>query len=395
MFVRPAARSRGIAGRAPDGARRGGAVVGVPQGAPRHRPQAGPRRTPLPAGRLCARRALQRQPVCQFLGGEGPGPAAAVRQRTAAYAAAAGVSGPAGRLWSAAQTMGICRGSRPQATRRVSRRSGIATRPGVERHLQIGREHRAEQGHARRGGPRRPAEQSDRADKLHQPTEIDQVVMVPVGDGARHDRGKRLRDGRGGRCRWRRTSQPGHWGLGGGACARGGLYLRLVMGASVEWGRWGRARRGRREHPGDDRRWRELPVGPRADGGPLRHPLPGRHASGAPGHRPGPAAEDGGAGPQVDRRAGGPGDGGGHHRPEGRRWTGPTSSSSASPPAGSAPWRSISTCRPPTASSRRWGTASGRGVSTGPCAISRCWSASVAPWRRSAPTPGSSTSRIP
>ena len=55
------------------------------------------------------------------------------------------------------------------------------------------------------------------------------------------------------------------------------------------------------------------------------------------------------------------GDGGGHHRPEGRRWTGPTSSSSASPPAGSAPWPSTSTCRPRTASPRRWGTASGPG----------------------------------
>ena len=45
-------------------------------------------------------------------------------------------------------------------------------------------------------------------------------------------------------------------------------------------------------------------MGPRADGGPLRHPLPGRHAPGAPGHRPRPAAEDGGAGAQVDRRLG-------------------------------------------------------------------------------------------
>ena len=118
----------------------------------------------------------------------------------------------------------------------------------------------------------------------------------------------------------------------------------------------------------------QLPVGTRADGRPVRHPLlAGMHLV-LQDIDPDPAAEDGGAGPQGDRRPGTP------RRPwrsrptSRRRWRAPTSSSSASRPGGSAPWRSTSTCRRRTASPRPWGTASARAASTGPCATSRCWS---------------------
>ena len=117
----------------------------------------------------------------------------------------------------------------------------------------------------------------------------------------------------------------------------------------------------RRDHPSDDRRRRQLPVGPGADGRPLRDAGAGRHAPRARGHRPRAAAQDGGAGPQAERRHGRQGDGRHHDRPPAPPSTAPTSSSCASRPAASAPWRSTSTCRPPTASPRRWATPSGPG----------------------------------
>ena len=50
-------------------------------------------------------------------------------------------------------------------------------------------------------------------------------------------------------------------------------------------------------HAGDHHRWRQLPVGAVADGRPVADPvLRRRRPSGAPGHRPGAAGEDGGVG---------------------------------------------------------------------------------------------------
>ena len=100
---------------------------------------------------------------------------------------------------------------------------------------------------------------------------------------------------------------------------------------------------------------------PGADGRPLRDAGAGRHAPRARGHRPGAAAQDGGAGPQAQRGHGRQGHGRHHDRPAARPSTAPTSSSCASRPAASAPWRSTWTCRRPTASRRRSATPSGPG----------------------------------
>ena len=149
---------------------------------------------------------------------------------------------------------------------------------------------------------------------------------------------------------------------------------------------------GERAHAGHHHRRRQLPVDPRAPGRPAEHAVPPRHPPGAGGHRPRPAAQDGGPGRQGERGARCRGDGEHDHRP-------------ASGPRrcrlrhrdhldrrlrhhGRRPRRA----RPATASASRSATGSGRAGSTAPCATCRCWSGSPATWSRSAPTPGCSTS---
>ena len=86
----------------------------------------------------------------------------------------------------------------------------------------------------------------------------------------------------------------------------GARRRRRTMSGTVLW---------RRAYPSDDRRRRELSVGPGVDGRPLRDAGPRRHASRARGHRSGAAPQNGGAGPQAERRHGGQGDDRHHDRP--------------------------------------------------------------------------------
>src|SRR5580700_4311999 len=82
--------------------------------------------------------------------------------------------------------------------------------------------------------------------------------------------------------------------------------LRRTTTGTVLW---------RRDHPSDDRRRRELPVGPGVDGRPLRDARARRHAPRARGHRPRAPTQDGGTGPQAQRRHGRQGHRGHHDRP--------------------------------------------------------------------------------
>src|SRR5580692_12537350 len=76
------------------------------------------------------------------------------------------------------------------------------------------------------------------------------------------------------------------------ARTRGARRRRRTTIGTVLW---------RRAYPSDDRRRRELPVGPGVDGRPLRDAGARRPAPRPRGHRPRAAAEDGGAGPQAER----------------------------------------------------------------------------------------------
>ena len=73
MYVRPAARSRGVAAALLAALESEAVSLGLPRRPPRHRPQAGARAAPLPADRVRGGAGVQRQPVCLLLGGEAAG----------------------------------------------------------------------------------------------------------------------------------------------------------------------------------------------------------------------------------------------------------------------------------------------------------------------------------
>ena len=68
MYVRPEARSRGIAAALLRALEEAARALGYTRHAPRHRPQAGDRAAPLPRRRIRGDRAVQRQSLCVLLG---------------------------------------------------------------------------------------------------------------------------------------------------------------------------------------------------------------------------------------------------------------------------------------------------------------------------------------
>ena len=75
--------------------------------------------------------------------------------------------------------------------------AGVAPRPGIERHLDVGREHRRQGGEAGRARPARAPDQAGGADELDHAAGVNEVGVVLLGDGARHDRREGLRAGPG------------------------------------------------------------------------------------------------------------------------------------------------------------------------------------------------------
>ena len=71
--------------------------------------------------------------------------------------------------------------------------AGVAAGPGIERHLDVGREHCGQHGETGRAGPARAPDQADGADELGQAAGVNEVGVVLLGDGARHEGGEDLR----------------------------------------------------------------------------------------------------------------------------------------------------------------------------------------------------------
>ena len=399
MYVRPAARSQGWPESSCWRLEATGRSTGLSGRASRHRSQAG--RTPCASTAVPVRRgrALQRQPLRLLLGREG------------AAVAEPGLAPPARRPGRAAQTMGIWRGSRPQANAAVSAGPGLRPVPASSAICTLAGNTAASRAMLADERPAGPAHQAEGADQLGQAAHVDQIGVVLLGDGSRHDGREGLRvhhvhdpagGEHGGQDLGGTQAQSAHRAdctvptseedvvvtlIGSLAAALttacwlpqviklfrlgdadefGWPYLVMLLTGLSAWIVYGAYRHdvpiwlcnivtlllvvvrgrgkvrggtvagpaertvtmrrrltpvsGRAEawrDPGDDHRRRQLPVGPRTDGRPLRHAGPGRHAPGARGHQPRPAAQNGGPGPQGERGAGDPGHHHGHHRPAG------------------------------------------------------------------------------
>ena len=126
-----------------------------------------------------------------------------------AWAAASGVSdavpvlGDDGAYLSAGQSDGALLQRRPrhdELQRQAApgdgpavRRTRMAAAAGVERHLHVGREHGGQHGHAGGGRPAGAPDERGGAGQLGQAARVNEVRVVLLGDGARHDRREDLR----------------------------------------------------------------------------------------------------------------------------------------------------------------------------------------------------------
>ena len=98
-----------------------------------------------------------------------------------------------GRAWSAAQAMSSCRGSRPQATARLSDGPWLRPVPASRAIWTLAGNTAAKVARLAARGPTRAPDQADGADELDHPAGINEVGVVLLGDGARHDRREDLR----------------------------------------------------------------------------------------------------------------------------------------------------------------------------------------------------------
>ena len=133
----------------------------------------------------------------------------------------------------------------PRRRSRLSDGPAIAPRPGVEGHLEVGREHgrrgwRCWPAAAHRVRRASPAAHTSSAS----PLSVNEVGVVLLGDGARHDRRERPAGGPGARsrCPAKTAASPEAGGETGGEPRLPGLYcggvstqVTIVGGGSYQW----------------------------------------------------------------------------------------------------------------------------------------------------------------